>query len=1155
MSLQFVFGPSGYGKSEYVQNLATEEASKNRQVSYLMIVPDQFTMQTQMDMAGRNPDGGILNIDVLSFGRLTHRIFEEVGKPERVMLDDLGKCLILRRVIHANEENLKVLRKGIHTPGYVQEVKSVLSEFMQYGIRPEDLSKKIDSMNVNPGLKYKLGDFQTLYEAFLKELKKQYTTKEDTLYCLCERIPLSKQIPKSVLIFDGFTGFTPIQISVIMTLLNCAKKVIVTLPLGSAECCEEELYNEKGLSDLFRLTKKTVADITKASKEAGIAIEEPVFLRDGANRFGQVPAISFLEKNLYRTKEAQYSEIPEEITIAKAADETHECMLLCRTMTELIRQKGYRYRDMAVICGDLPSYSRGLKLQFEKYGIPYFMDATTELIRHPFVSYIRTILSAITQGYDYREMNGIIRSAFTDLTKEEADILDNYCVAKNIRGYSAWKKDFTASTDEMRRKTKGLDKALKEEKIRSELEIVNAAREKVIRIFEPFVELPKDTQITAKDYLTALYKLLCKQGAAARLNRMAEEYEEEGKPEKALEYSQVYKTVMKLFDQVVSLIGDEAVTLEDLIEVLDVGFGEIRIGIIPKSVDVLPVCDLIRSRFGKVKALFFIGVNDGNIPAVGAGGGLISDMERSMLIEQGLELAPSRAMESFTEQLYLYQILTKPEEKLCLSFLSVDGAGESRKASVLIDELCKLFPKLSIQDEALKNSLIDAENMAETLRFHNILSTKDLKAEFATRLGEYARGAQDENATTYVKKLFALLKADEENAEWLEQTVEDAFLSYRPKNLSEGLLKKIYGDIMECSVSSLEKFAGCAYAHFLRYGLMLREREDADIYSADLGNITHEALEVFGKYLKENGEEFAKVSEERCSTILDEITDELMKRYDEGLFVEAEGSEYLSHQVKRVLKRSVSALKTQLLKGSFAPVSYEQEFKRLIHEADTMLVGKIDRIDACLEDDKAFVKIVDYKSGSKDFEEELFAQGVQLQTAVYLSEALKRFAQEYPDKEIIPSAMFYFRMQDPYLEVATESEEEQEKNRNILLRPTGIMVGDSAVLDRLEAERTNGKSEAIPVSFGKDGALSSRGCKAAKTAQEMKEILQSADDKVVSLAGEISQGKIDVSPLIFDKYDACKYCAYKTACGFDERISGYARRVPEGAQDAAEEDE
>ncbi len=166
MSLRFILGPSGYGKSTYVQECLLKEAGVHRDSEYMLIVPDQFTLETQRIMATMSPSGGILNVDVLSFGRLSHRIFSEVGRPERILLDDLGKCLILRRVIQESEEHLKVLKKGIHTPGYVAEVKSVLSEFMQYGIRPNDLEKAIETLKVNPALKYKLEDFLILYRAF-----------------------------------------------------------------------------------------------------------------------------------------------------------------------------------------------------------------------------------------------------------------------------------------------------------------------------------------------------------------------------------------------------------------------------------------------------------------------------------------------------------------------------------------------------------------------------------------------------------------------------------------------------------------------------------------------------------------------------------------------------------------------------------------------------------------------------------------------------------------------------------------------------------------------------------------------------------------------------------------------------------------------------
>lgn len=1145
MSLQFVLGKSGYGKSTYVQKRMIEEAACHRENDYLMIVPDQFTMQTQMIMTGASPDGGILNIDVLSFGRLTHRIFSEVGKPERTLLDDLGKCLILRRVIHEKENELKVLKKGIHSPGFTKEVKSVLSEFMTYGIRPSDLNHYIETLSLNPALKYKLEDFLLLYNGFEEALANQYTTKEETLYCLAERIPLSGLIKRSVIVFDGFTGFTPIQITVIEALLSCAKEVIITLP-----------YERDSKAEFFFLSEKTIRDVSEAAGNAKVEIKNPVYLSEPV-RFKNAPSIAYLERNLFRKEEADYPWVPEEIHISRAKDENHECMLLCKNLFRLAREKQYRYRDMAVVCGDLAQYEKVLKKQFEKYDIPYFMDATTELTKNPFVSFLRTVLNVIVNDYAYRDTASLLKSAFAPFTLEESDKLDNYILAKNIRGAGKWQKDFTALSREMNRNLKSLpdeEKELRKKEILGEL---NESRRRFTKMLKPLTDLSGNRSVTARQWLTALYEVITENDSFERIRKMSEELEQSGNPEKALEYSQVYKEVMMLFEQIVSLIGDEEISLSELSEVLDTGYGEIRIGIIPKSVDVLPVCDLIRSRIGDVKALFFIGVNDGNIPAVSAGGGLISDMERIGLLSQGMDLAPDRAGESFTEQLYLYQILTKPTEELNLSFLSVTETGESKKPSYLIGELKKMFPALSVSDETGKLARIDETDIEKTFDEHNILSEKDLKSEFVAFLSEYVNGYMSGKKTEYVKKLYAVLCADPENEKWVKRTVENAFSSYNPTKLEQSVASALYGEIMECSVSSLERFAGCAYAHFLRYGLGLQERETGEIDPSDLGNISHKTLELFGKYCRENHEDFALISLKKTEEIIDVLTEQLLSSYRDGIFKEEAGSEFMEKQVRRILKRSVAVLKNQLSKGDFVPASYEQEFKRLLSDPGALLVGKIDRVDTFTGEDTAYVKIVDYKTGSKDFEEELFHAGVQLQTAVYLSEAVKKYATDHPDKTVKPGAMFYCRMQDPFFESYDESEEKRESERNIALRPTGLLSGDEATLEHLEREHKDGKSEVIPTTY-KDGAANGKtGNRAVKNEEEMQKILAEADEKVESLAKEILSGKIDVSPLVCgDSYNACEYCAFRSSCGFDARLPGYAvRKGAGGTEETKSEDE
>ncbi|MBQ1487548.1 MAG: PD-(D/E)XK nuclease family protein [Lachnospiraceae bacterium] len=362
---------------------------------------------------------------------------------------------------------------------------------------------------------------------------------------------------------------------------------------------------------------------------------------------------------------------------------------------------------------------------------------------------------------------------------------------------------------------------------------------------------------------------------------------------------------------------------------------------------------------------------------------------------------------------------------------------------------------------------------------------------------------------------------------------------------------------MECSVSSLERFAGCAYAHFLRYGLGLQERETGEIDPSDLGNISHKTLELFGKYCRENHEDFALISLKKTEEIIDVLTEQLLSSYRDGIFKEEAGSEFMEKQVRRILKRSVTVLKNQLSKGDFVPASYEQEFKRLLSDPGALLVGKIDRVDTFTGEDTAYVKIVDYKTGSKDFEEELFHAGVQLQTAVYLSEAVKKYATDHPDKTVKPGAMFYCRMQDPFFESYDESEEKRESERNIALRPTGLLSGDEATLGHLEREHKDGKSEVIPATY-KDGAANGKtGNRAVKNEEEMQKILAEADEKVESLAKEILSGKIDVSPLVCgDSYNACEYCAFRSSCGFDARLPGYAvRKGAGGTEETKSEDE
>ena len=272
MSLQFIFGNSGSGKSHYLYHYIVEESIRHPDKNYLVLVPEQFTMQTQKDLCLAHPRGGIMNVDVLSFGRLAHRIFEEVGEDGRQVLDDEGKNLVLRRIAGNYEDELTVLKGNLKKQGYISEVKSVISEFTQYGVDFERLDEFMESLNPDSYLFYKLKDIRKVYEGFEEYLSEKYITKEEMLDVLSSAVPESEILRGSVVAMDGFTGFTPVQNRLLGELLRVCEKVMLTVEMDP----RENPYHYRHPYQLFALSKQMVTSLIETAREAGAEVEDCV---------------------------------------------------------------------------------------------------------------------------------------------------------------------------------------------------------------------------------------------------------------------------------------------------------------------------------------------------------------------------------------------------------------------------------------------------------------------------------------------------------------------------------------------------------------------------------------------------------------------------------------------------------------------------------------------------------------------------------------------------------------------------------------------------------------------------------------------------------------------------------------------------------------
>lgn len=622
MSLQFIFGNSGSGKSDFLYDSVLKQAKENKEQQFLIIVPEQFTMQTQRELVERQKQHAIMNVDVLSFARLAYRVFDDLGKQNVVVLEETGKNLVLRKVAEQKKAELKVLGANMNKMGYVGEVKSLISELMQYNVRPDALAEFLEKEPLGEGLRLKMQDVLTMYQGFTEYLKGRYITAEEVLELLYDVAEESELLRNSVIVLDEFTGFTPIQNRLMEKLLVLAKKVSVSVTMD----VREDFYQCRGVHELFAMSKKTVASLLKVAELCKVPVEEPLVLPTGKQRrYANAADLYFMEQNLFRPGAGSYRyKAPEQsmqhIRITSLKNPREELKFAAREIVRLTRENGYRYRDIAVVTGDVQQYGNYVPEIFEQYHIPYFIDQTKNILFHPFIECIRAILEMIEYDFSYESVFRFLRCGLAarvvteaknsdkepdpaatedltqqpetgshGLTEQEIDRLENYVLARGIRGASRWSRPWTfvmpdGTLEDMAR--------------------LNEIREAVYENFKPLLEAfrGKDNTVSTQTY--ELYSLIRRLDMEQLLKERGNFFEAHGNQARAKEYDQIYKIVMDLLDKVTSLLGDETMTIREYSDILDAGFEAAKVGIIPPGNDTVTVGDIERTRLNHVKILF-----------------------------------------------------------------------------------------------------------------------------------------------------------------------------------------------------------------------------------------------------------------------------------------------------------------------------------------------------------------------------------------------------------------------------------------------------------------------------------------------------------------------------------------------------------------------
>ncbi len=1103
MPLKFYFGPSGSGKSYHLYHHIIEESMKHPEQNFIVLVPEQFTMQTQKDLVEMHPRKGIMNIDVLSFNRLAYRVFEETGGDQLPVLDDEGKNLILRKVAENEEDRLSVLKGKMTRLGYISEVKSVISEFTQYDISGGDVKRVINAAGEDSRLGEKLEDILVLYQGFKDYLQEKYITKEELLDVLAGQVGQSETLADSIIALDGFTGFTPVQERLLKELMLRCRAVWVSVTMDPAE----DPFTYKTPYQLFALGKHMTTGLVRLAREAKVPVEDPLWLKEEIPyRFRDNPPLAFLEKNLFRQNNETYPDAQDAVRLCVADNPREEALYAASQIRALVRKEGLRYRQIGIIVSDMDAYGDELERAFDLYDIPYFIDHKRSILLNSFVEYLRSLLDMMRQNFTAESVFRFLRTGYTGFTPEEIDALENYVLALGIRGYKKWQGRWDRPADRMDEE---------------ELGRLNHLRVIFVEKVDGLHQVLKQRGKTVRDITQALYEFLVQEDLQVQLKQQEEAFQAEGEPALAKEYAQVYRIVIDLFDKFVDLLGEEPVSTEEYGQLLDAGLEEAKVGVIPPSVDQVVAGDLQRTRLKDIKVLFFLGAGDTYLPGQLMRTGILSERDRQVFEQEDLSLSSNGKEKAYEQKYYLYLNLTKPSEKLVVSYSQNSADGNSARPSYLIQELERLYLHLSVTNVSEMSFTEQELTPGQGLS----LLTQGLR--MAAAGGSFTVSGSEQawqELYTWYRK----------NPDWqrrLKSLTEAAYFRNPVQGLPEETARRLYGEAFQSSISRMEKFAECPYKHFLMYGLRLQNRQMYEFGSMDLGTVCHDALDRYHKALKERGIDWTDVPEEIRSDLIQTCVDDAAAEYGNDILHSSAENQHEIQKIKDMLVWNLSIMTEQLAQGDFEPAVSEYRYED----------GKIDRIDLYEDETHVYVQVIDYKTGNQEYDEEEVFNGLNLQLLTYADTALMLAALQSPGKEPVPAGVYYYLIRDKFVE-EKEGTDAGEQLR-LSQRLDGLTNKEQAALSHLEHDRIK-TSQVVQLSYDAEGNPK----KNSKNAVSEEDFRRMADHVVQNIEKDreqILKGNVavepywDQNPNMKSAKTGCSYCDYRGICGFEQQIPGY----------------
>ncbi|MBN6189221.1 helicase-exonuclease AddAB subunit AddB [Aneurinibacillus sp. BA2021] len=1155
-----VLGRAGSGKTaRCIGEICERQKEQPMGPPLLYLVPQQMSFQAEYELAAKSGLPGTMRAQVFSFRRLAWKVLQEVGGLSRIHIDSTGIKMVLRRIVEKRSADLRVFGRAVTRIGFTDQLEDMYKEMVRHGVTAEDLLRQRDLLiarqeieaETSGFLTDKLHDMHLIYAELEQYIADRYLDAEHYLPLLAERLEYSRYLRGAEIWVDGFDRFMPHEWMVLRALWAHAGDMTVTLTLDRPY--DEELPDEL---NLFYTTARTYRTAIELAEMSGVRIDPPVLLpaSGSASRFAERPALAHLEAQYGRRPAQAYMHAASEIHIAAASHRRAEVEGAARHIVSLVREQGYRWRDVAVLVRNLADYEQLFATVFEDYGIPVFLDQKRPMLHHPLTELIRSALEVIRYNWRYE---AIFRCIKTELLlpveadgtagdlRHRIDRLENYVLAHGIEGYRWTDLNYTWTY----RVYRGLDENAVEtaaamRQSDEELAFERDINELRQQITAPLLKLESALKKAknVRGLCEALYRFLLDVGVPQRLEAWSEAAKDAGRLEQAREHGQAWQAIIQMLDQIVEVMGDEQMDAETFASIIEAGLEDLTFALVPPALDQVLAGGLEHTRFANVKCAFLLGINDGVIPARPKEDGVLSEGERERLLANGCTLDPGSRSRLLEEEFMLYRALTSASEQLFLSYALADEEGKGLLPSVLIKRMKAMFP--AVRESFLTIEAGEVASAAEQMAF--LASPSRALSYLSAQLQQWRRGYG-------IHPLWwdAYNWLVQEQPQSIRRMVCGLFHYNQEDALTAETSRKLYGQTIRASVSRMERYQACPFSHFASHGLKLRERELYRLDAPDIGQLFHAALKLIGEHMEKNQLDWGTMETERMQRLAAEQVDVLSPLLQKQILLSTHRNQYVMRKLKNVVGRAAVMLGEHARRSEFKPKALELGFGpgaelpplvfTLANGCTMELVGRIDRVDGAYGSQGLLLRIIDYKSSAKDLAIEDVYFGLSLQMLTYLDVIISQ-AEAFFGETAQPAGILYFHVHNPLLRSLVPLPDDSVQNEvRKRFKMRGLLVEDEEVIRLMDTELQTGYSEILPVALKKDGGFysTSRVLSAEKLDQ-----LRCYTRKLVQEIGErITDGDVSIAPYRYKKRTACTFCSFKPVCQFDQMIEPGAFRV------------